>query len=117
LRDKDIYTDIIFYSSDKSLILESISQHQFEGVYHSDRKEIEDKFVKVFKTTIKKIEEINSMRGLIVGETSELDTFIEDHLSIYIQSPYINNFDCDKFLKTEIFDSSKKRLEKLESTY
>lgn len=117
LRDKDIYTDIIFYSSDKSLILESVSKHQFEGVYHSDRKEVEDKFVKVFKTTIKKIEEINSMRGLIVGETSDLDAIIEEHLLFYIQSPYINKFDCDKFLKVEIFENSKKRIEKLEELY
>ncbi|MGN7705414.1 hypothetical protein [Chryseobacterium sp. 22543] len=117
LRDKDVYTDIVFYSSDKSLILESVSKHQFEGVYHSDRKEIEDKFEKVFKTTIKKIEEINSMRGLIVGETSELDALIEEHLLVYIQKPYIDSFDCDKFLKTEIFDSSQKRLENLKTSY
>ncbi|MEC5395493.1 hypothetical protein [Bergeyella sp. RCAD1439] len=117
LRDKDIYTDIVFYSSDKSLILESVGKHQFEGVYHSDRKELEDKFVKVFKTTIKKIEEINSMRGLIVGETSELDAIIEEHLSLYIQSPFIDNFDCDNFLNVEIFENFKKRLQKLEKAY
>lgn len=117
LRDKDIYTDIIFYSSDKGLILESISKHQFEGVYHSDRNEVEDKFVKVFKTTIKKIEEINSMRGLIVGETSELDALIEEHLSIYIQTPFIDNFDCETFVKTEIFENSEKRTQKLKQQY
>lgn len=117
LRDKEIYTDIVFYSSDKSLILDSIRQYQFEGVYHSDRKEIEDKFTKVFKTTIKKIEEINAMRGLIVGETSQLDAIIEEHLSIYIQSPYIDNFDCDKFLRVELFENSSKRLQKLEEEY
>jgi hypothetical protein len=117
LRDRDIYTDIIFYSSDKSLILDSVSKHQFEGVYHSDRKEIEDKFVKVFKTTIKKIEEINSMRGLIVGETSELDALIEQHLLVYTQSPYIDHFDCDKFVKNEIFENSEKRNKKLKQAY
>ncbi len=117
VRNSDIFTDIIFYSSDKQSIVDSIKEHLFEGVYHSDRKELEDKFEKVFKTTIKKIEEINSMRGLIVGETSELDALIEEHLSTYIQSPFINEFDCDKFVKTEIFESSEKRTQKLKQIY
>ena len=98
VRNNNIYTDIIFYSSDKQSIIDSIKEHLFEGVYHSDRKEIEDKFEKVFETTIKKIEEINSMRGLVVGETSELDSLIEDILLIYIKSQFIKNFNLDKFI-------------------
>ncbi|MET3128334.1 hypothetical protein ABID42_003453 [Arcicella rosea] len=117
LRDKDIYTDIIFYSSDKSLILESVSKHQFEGVYHSDRKEVEDKFIKVFKTTIKKVEEINSMRGLIVGETSELDALIEEHLSVYIQSPYIDSFDFNKYIDEQFFLKLESKLTFLRGCY
>lgn len=117
LRGKEIYTDIVFYSSDKVSIIESVKEHQFEGVYHSDRKELEDKFEKVFKTTIKKVEEINSMRGLIVGETSELDALIEEHLLVFIKSPYIDKFDCDKFVKDEILDSTEKRNQKLKETY
>ncbi|WP_459926252.1 hypothetical protein [Flavobacterium covae] len=117
LRGKEIYTDIVFYSSDKGYIIDSVKEHQFEGVYHSDRREIQDKFEKVFKTTIKKVEEINSMRGLIVGETSELDALIEEHLLVFIKSPYIDKFDCDKFVKDEIFDSTEKRNQKLKQTY
>tara|TARA_R110000868_G_scaffold406032_1_gene686080 strand:+ start:3025 stop:3942 length:918 start_codon:yes stop_codon:yes gene_type:complete len=103
VRNNDVFTDIIFYSSDKQSIVDSIKEHLFEGVYHSDRKELEDKFEKVFKTTIKKVEEINSMRGLIVGETSDLDALIEEHLNFYIQPPYINNFDIEKFINNKIF--------------
>ncbi|MFY8069330.1 MAG: hypothetical protein ACOVMG_04470 [Flavobacterium sp.] len=117
LRGKEIYTDIVFYSSDKVSIIESVKEHQFEGVYHSDRREIQDKFEKVFKTTIKKIEEINSMRGLIVGETSELDALIEEHLLLFTQSPFIDNFDCDKFVKNEIFENAEKRNQKLKEIY
>ena len=103
VRNSNIFTDIIFYSSDKQSIVDSIREHLFEGVYHSDRKELEDKFEKVFKTTIKKIEEINSMRGLIVGQTSELDALIEEHLNFYIQPPFIDKFNVDKFLEDKIF--------------
>jgi hypothetical protein len=78
LRHKDIYTDIIFYSSAIENVKESMHHYWMEGVYYADRKEIETKFELVFNTTIKKIQEINSMRGLVVGETSELDVYIED---------------------------------------
>lgn len=103
IRDNNIFTDIIFYSSDKQIIIDSIKEHLFEGVYHSDRNELEDKFEKVFKTTIKKVEEINSMRGLIVGETSELDALIEEHLETYTKSPYIDNFGLQKFVNEKVF--------------
>lgn len=117
IRNHNIYTDIIFYSSDKQLIVDSIKEHLFEGVYHSDRKEIEDKFEKVFKTTIKKIEEINSMRGLIVGETSELDALIEEHLNYYIQPPFIDKFNIDKFLEDKIFVKLGEKLSYLKDVY
>lgn len=117
VRNSNIFTDIIFYSSDKQSIVDSIKEHLFEGVYHSDRKELEDKFEKVFKTTIKKIEEINSMRGLIVGETSELDALIEEHLNFYIQSPYIDKFDIEKFINDKIFVKLEGRLLFLKDEY
>lgn len=117
VRSSNIFTDIIFYSSDKQSIIDSIKEHLFEGVYHSDRKELEDKFEKVFKTTIKKIEEINSMRGLIVGETSELDALIEDHLIFYTQSPFIDKFNIEKFLNDKIFVKLEEKLSFLKSEF
>ena len=104
IRNNSVFTDIIFYSSDKQSIVDSIKEHLFEGVYYSDRKELEDKFKKVFMTTIKKVEEINSMRGLIVGETSDLDALIEEHLDFYTKSPYIENYKLQKFVEEKIFN-------------
>lgn len=117
VRSSNIFTDIIFYSSDKQTIIDSIKEHLFEGVYHSDKKEVEDKFEKVFRTTIKKIEEINSMRGLIVGETSELDALIEEHLNYYIQPPLIDKFNIDKFLEDKIFVKLGEKLSYLKDEY
>lgn len=117
LREKNIYTDIIFYSSDKQTIIESIKEKELEGVYHSDRKEIEDKFEKVFLTTIKKIEEINSMRGLIVGETSDLDSMIEERLLSCIKLDIAKTFDIDKFVLNEIIEKALQRAQFLKSEY
>jgi hypothetical protein len=117
VRNNNIFTDIIFYSSDKQSIVDSIKEHLFEGVYHSDRKELEDKFEKVFKTTIKKIEEINSMRGLIVGETSELDALIEEHLIFYTQPPFIDKFNIGNFVNDKIFVKLEDRTSFLKNEY
>ena len=117
LREKNIYTDIIFYSSDKQTIIESIKEKELEGVYHSDRKEIEDKFEKVFLTTIKKIEEINSMRGLIVGETSDLDSMIEERLLRCMELDIAKAFDIDRFVSNEIIEKAQQRALFLKSEY
>jgi len=78
IRNNNIYTDVLFYSINVENIRDSISKHGLEGVYTADRKDIETKFNAVFLTTIKKIQEVNSIRGLIMGETSELDVEIEN---------------------------------------
>lgn len=117
LRDKSIYTDVIFYSSDKQSIIDSIKEHLFEGVYHSDRKEIEDKFEKIFQTTIKKIEEINSMRGLIVGETSELDSIIEEFVLKFVDLGLDKAFDVDEFVANQIFDKAERNIVSLKEKF
>lgn len=89
LRSIEIFTDVIFYSSAVEDVRASMHRLGLEGVYSSDRKGIETKFEIVFNTTIKKIQEINSMRGLVVGETSELDVIIEE-LSIHIALKILN---------------------------
>lgn len=108
VRDNSIYTDVLFYSSAIENVTESMQKHGLEGVYTADRKELETKFEIVFNTTIKKVQEINSMRGLIVGETSDLDVLIEK-LTLHISSHTLKleddkldeiiNFYVDDFLK------------------
>lgn len=117
LREENIYTDVVFYSSDKQTIIDSIKEKELEGVYHSDRNGIEDKFEKVFLTTIKKIEEINSMRGLIVGETSDLDAMIEERLLKCIELNIDKVFDIDKFVGSHIIEKAQQRTEFLKNEY
>ena len=77
IRNNSIYTTVLLYSSDVENIKDSIRNHGLEGVYTADRKDIEARFRDVFSITIKKVQEVNAMRGLIMGETSELDVEIE----------------------------------------
>jgi hypothetical protein len=104
IRNSDIYTDILFYSSAVEKVRDSIRERGLEGVYTADKKEIETKFNFIFSTTIKKIQEVNSMRGLIMGETSELDVEIENAYNIIIElltedelKPKINKIFSDDY--------------------
>lgn len=73
IRSNEVYTDIIFYSSAIDRVHEIMRTNELEGVYTSSRTALEDKFIKVAKTTIKKVQEVNTIRGLLMAETSDLD--------------------------------------------
>lgn len=85
IKNDPILTDVLFYSSAVEKVRESMHTLGLEGVYIADRKEIETKFDLVVHTTIKKIQDVNSMRGLIMAETSELDdimlTIVENFIN------------------------------------
>jgi len=84
-KENPILTDVIFYSNDIESVRSSIRKYDFEGVYTSHRGDFVEKAEQVIDTTIKKVQEVNSMRGLIMAETSELDdamlTIIENFIS------------------------------------
>lgn len=80
IRDNGIYTDVVFYSSGG---LESIKQKarelNLEGVYFSGRDgtQFVDKVCKVIDTTIRKVQDLSNLRGLVMAEVSELDALME----------------------------------------
>lgn len=76
IKDDPILTDVLFYSSAIENVRDSMHKLGLEGVYTADRKDIETKFELVLNTTIKKIQEVNSIRGLIMAETSDLDALM-----------------------------------------
>ncbi len=102
IRENEIYTDVLFYSSAPDNVKESMFKNGLEGVYTADRKDIEAKFNAVFKTTIKKIQEINAMRGLIMGETSELDVEIEDLVMLFVEKYNKSDKDLRKIVKEKV---------------
>lgn len=80
VREKKIYTDIIFYSTNSYEELQNLLlKKALEGVYTSKRDEtFDDKFIDVFKKSIKKLLELNATRGLITSATSELDVMMHE---------------------------------------
>lgn len=84
IRKNNIYTDVLFYSQDVLSIKKCFSELSLEGVYSTSRDDFEDKFNMVMRTTIKKVQEVNTMRGLIMAETSDMDVLMLDNIKMFI---------------------------------
>jgi hypothetical protein len=75
IRDHKVYTEIIFYSQDVEGIRNIMARNFIDGIYVANRdgNEFRDKFEKVFLSTVKKAQDINNVRGLVISEASTLD--------------------------------------------
>ena len=86
IRKMNIYTDVVFYSADWETIRKKGRERELEGVYYSGRNSqlFTDKVKQVIRTTIRKTQDINNIRGLVMAEVSELDALMEEILSAFL---------------------------------
>ncbi|UPT67013.1 MAG: response regulator [Sphingobacteriales bacterium JAD_PAG50586_3] len=85
IRKRNLFTEILFYSQDsnvKQIIEETYGS--IEGIYYGGRDNFRDKAREVIWHTIKKVEDVESMRGLIMGATSEIENLMKDITLEYI---------------------------------
>lgn len=85
IRKKSVFTEVLFYSSNgKKTVREELAKYDIDGAYCSgrDNDDFEFKVREVIHTLIKKTQDLNSLRGLVMAETSELDKKMED-ISFY----------------------------------
>jgi len=88
---EDCFSNIIFYSQNGEAVLrKEIAHKNLDGVFCADRSDFLDKFENVFLSYIKKIEDINNLRGLVMAETADLESITEDIIELY------DNIDCPK---------------------
>lgn len=86
IREIDVLTDVVFYSAKgPAFIKEKAAKLGLEGVYYSDRDKDQfvDKVSKVVESTIRKIQDLNNLRGLVMAEVSELDMEMDDIIKSY----------------------------------
>lgn len=107
IKEEPILTDVLFYSSAVEHVRDSMHQLGLEGVYTADRKDIETKFELVLMTTIKKVQDLNNMRGLIMAETSDIDNTMLAIIQAVIDQ---NSFDIRDKLISLIFDNVKNKV-------
>ncbi len=103
IRDEKVYTEIVFYSSQYEELNRKLNEHFVEGIFTSSRNELEDKVRQIIDITIKKTQDINNLRGLIMAEVSELDRLKEK--IILKASPKIDDKAIEKYTLKKVRDS------------
>ena len=117
IREHKIFTDIVFYSQNGEKVVRDVAKSKgLDGVFCADRQQdlFLEKVFKVIKTTIKKVEDLNNIRGLVMASTSELDIQIEDVIKKIIQVlPREVSRKQKETIKKKFIDSLKDRIKKL----
>lgn len=110
IRTNHVLTDVIFYSTQLRDVKQKIIDNVIEGVYITNRSDFEDKVTDVIDVTIRKVQDVNNLRGLIMAEVAELDRLKKEIVKKYT----LNNKDHDnlkKYVKEYIFSKIKKDIE------
>lgn len=97
IRNLDVFTDIVFYSSiEIAKLREKGREKELEGVYYSGRTP-ENSFIKkvcqVIDSTVKKVQDLSNLRGLVMAEVSDLDSLMDDIIRKY----FVDQALLDKF--------------------
>jgi len=74
VRDQQVFTEIIFYSSNGTDELwNKIREKKLEGVFVANRKSIEDRVISVGHQSLRKVLDLDNMRGIVMAEVGDLD--------------------------------------------
>jgi hypothetical protein len=83
IRDHIQYKDVVFYSANKSAdeLRELAFKRKLEGVYCVTRVELVGEVIGVFESLIKKVLDLDHVRGIVMGATSDIDAMIHECLA------------------------------------
>lgn len=85
LRDNAVYTEVIFYTAGNVTDLwNEIYQRQLEGVFVSHRSDILSKISRIGFQSIRKVLDLENMRGIVMAEVGELDHLLDSILEVGI---------------------------------
>lgn len=114
IRSNKVLTDIIFYSTNLADVRRSVNDNNIEGVFVTSRNQndFEEKVTDVIDVTIKKVQDVNNLRGLIMAEVAELDR-IKERI-IKTASEKIANKELEKYTLKKIKSSSQSNHTKAE---
>jgi hypothetical protein len=83
LRNNAIYTEVIFYTAgNASDLWDAIREKQLEGVFVSSRNDILPKISKVGNQSIRKVLDLENMRGIVMAEVGELDHLLDEIITV-----------------------------------
>ena len=83
LRGNAIYTEVIFYTAGTASDLwDAIREKQLEGVFVSSKNGILDKIITVGRQSIRKVLDLENMRGIVMAEVGELDHLLDEIITL-----------------------------------
>jgi CheY-like chemotaxis protein len=98
IRELDIYTEIVFYSaSEMKELRTAIHDKELDGVFCANRGEgFLPKVRDIIRLTLKKILDLNTMRGIVMAVVSDFDEKMLNIISAYVNT--MNESDANAFL-------------------
>ncbi len=114
IRSGEIYTEILFYSAkpDFEEVAKSLYQDRISFlslVDDSGFRKFKGKTFRLIDLSIRKLQELNSVRGLVMSQTSDLDTTIEDILIDVMEGENEFTEKLRKYVIKKIEDNAKER--------
>lgn len=109
-----VLTDIIFYSTELREVRQKIHENDIEGIYATSRNphDFEEKVTDVIDVTIKKVQDVNNLRGLILAEVAELDRIKNQIVKKYCEVTENKDNELKKYIKTDVFSDFKSNIAK-----
>lgn len=87
LRNNAVYTEVIFYTAgNASELWNAIRDRQLEGVFVSNRNDILSKITRIGYQSIRKVLDLENMRGIVMAEVGELDHVLDEIITIGMSS-------------------------------
>lgn len=87
LRNNAVYTEVIFYTAgNASELWNAIRDRQLEGVFVSNRNDILSKITRIGYQSIRKVLDLENMRGIVMAEVGELDHLLDEIITIGMSS-------------------------------
>jgi hypothetical protein len=86
IRDHEVYTDVIFYSQSGPKVVRGRARDlELDGVFCAGRDDnaFYDKVKDVIGNTIRKVQDINALRGLVVAEAGDVDALLYEVIDLH----------------------------------
>ncbi|NOK59232.1 MAG: hypothetical protein GFH27_549283n307 [Chloroflexi bacterium AL-W] len=87
IRGHSVYTEVIFYTAgETSTLWELIHTNQLEGIFVSSRQDVLTKIESVGKQAVRKVLDLENMRGIVMAEVGVLDMLLDTIIILGIKS-------------------------------
>ena len=81
VRDQKVYTEIVFYTAGKiDNLWDGVKEKHLEGVFLSGKEGIIQKVTRVARQSVKKVLDLENMRGIVMAQVGDMDNIMKDIL-------------------------------------